>query len=84
MARGEIGYHEISIHTPREGSDLPLFGGQRDAQSFQSTLPVRGATRVNRLVRGQRLISIHTPREGSDAMRCGIPGCHNHFNPHSP
>ena len=39
------------------------------AQEFQSTLPVRGATRVDRggVVRGE--ISIHAPRTGSDVTR---------------
>ena len=34
----------ISIHAPREGSDLLLVSGVVIAQPFQSTLPVRGAT----------------------------------------
>ena len=33
---------------------------------FQSTLPVRGATRTNPPGRGVRHISIHAPRTGSD------------------
>ena len=33
---------------------------------FQSTLPVRGATRDHKPVRPLLVISIHAPREGSD------------------
>ena len=35
---------EISIHAPREGSDISPAGGQNTSQTFQSTLPVKGAT----------------------------------------
>ncbi len=36
-------------------------------EKFQSTLPARGATRINRVVRASDVISIHAPRTGSDA-----------------
>ena len=36
---------------------------------FQSTLPARGATRVNRVIRAGYVISIHAPRTGSDTAR---------------
>ena len=57
---------DISIHAPREGSDLVggVFG--REQYQFQSTLPARGATiktYQDLLAVG---ISIHAPREGSD------------------
>ena len=55
----------ISIHAPRAGSDLaptlpcaPL--------TFQSTLPVRGATTLWDDTEGGWHISIHAPRAGSD------------------
>ena len=53
-------------------------------EEFQSTLPVRGATKpgIQRIrIKG---ISIHAPREGSD--RNGIPSSewHIYFNPRSP
>ncbi len=35
---------------------------------FQSTLPARGATRVNRVIRAGYVISIHAPRTGSDVL----------------
>ena len=37
-------YTRISIHAPREGSDLTEQRKDYEAQLFQSTLPVRGAT----------------------------------------
>ena len=36
----------ISIHAPREGSDLTKIAGAWTGCEFQSTLPVRGATRA--------------------------------------
>ena len=36
--------YQISIHAPREGSDVPLLMGRSTASEFQSTLPARGAT----------------------------------------
>ena len=53
-------------------------------EEFQSTLPVRGATKpgIQRIrIKG---ISIHAPREGSDiAYRMGVEVDPN-FNPRSP
>ena len=39
----------ISIHAPREGSDKLKDRDKREKQKFQSTLPVRGATRTSRV-----------------------------------
>ena len=36
--------------------------------TFQSTLPVRGATQVRGVFRGGIQISIHAPRAGSDVL----------------
>ena len=51
---------------------------------FQSTLPVRGATRGRRRYTDDKLISIHAPRAGSDphALKGGL--LLYHFNPRSP
>ena len=38
----------ISIHAPREGSDVFKVGQQEQTSTFQSTLPVKGATRKNK------------------------------------
>ena len=45
---------------------------QRD--SFLSTLPARGATTLQRVLRHVCAISIHAPREGSDALNPSV-GC---------
>ena len=37
--------HRISIHAPREGCDDELEGNAKMVEEFQSTHPVRGATR---------------------------------------
>ena len=56
----------ISIHTPLAGSDI--FGRRwtRPASTFQSTLPLRGATNLPPYIDERYLISIHTPLAGSD------------------
>ena len=56
----------ISIHAPRAGSDETTKIHEWMAQAFQSTPPVRGATRCNKGARGRHVISIHAPRAGSD------------------
>ena len=59
----------ISIHAPRAGCDA---GGDRrvqPAERFQSTHPVRGATRVGQAVAYIADISIHAPRAGCDYVR---------------
>ena len=59
----------ISIHAPREGCDIILPLLFLAVVIFQSTHPVRGATRpVNQLAPVQGGISIHAPREGCDAV----------------
>ena len=61
----------ISIHAPREGSDVRLQSFCPFFSGFQSRLPVRGATPlVVHRVPAHR-ISIHAPRAGSDDVRRG-------------
>ncbi len=60
----------ISIHTPREGSDIAIRHLSPEEFEFQSTLPVRGATSPGIEVGEGVKISIHTPREGSDVIHC--------------
>ena len=43
------------------------------AATFQSTLPVRGATHTISRCTAGTAISIHAPREGSDPHRLGDP-----------
>ncbi len=57
---------KISIHTPRVGSDLLLMLLILVLGSFQSTLPVWGATILLHPPKMRIVISIHTPRVGSD------------------
>ena len=57
----------ISIHTPLAGSDLSTFVYRPPFLTFQSTLPLRGATRRARSRPDAISISIHTPLAGSDA-----------------
>ena len=56
----------ISIHAPREGSDIKRNPMRKIKSLFQSTLPVRGATVHIDHGDGTETISIHAPREGSD------------------
>ena len=58
----------ISIHTPLAGSDLSNQQTMQLADIFQSTLPLRGATRQSILGHGAVGISIHTPLAGSDSQ----------------
>ena len=56
----------ISIHTPHAGSDAFRKIPAVPARQFQSTLPMRGATRYWTYNSIRALISIHTPHAGSD------------------
>ena len=56
----------ISIHAPREGSDMAFSFIRLRLDEFLSTLPARGATLSTVAKTGQKNISIHAPREGSD------------------
>ena len=58
----------ISIHAPREGSD-EVISCRLIWLIFQSTLPVRGATRMGYNAIRLLDISIHAPREGSDMKK---------------
>ena len=58
----------ISIHAPREGCDDESVYVICESV-FQSTHPVRGATRYSYTVEPSCTISIHAPREGCDHER---------------
>ena len=51
---------------------------------FQSTLPVRGATRISKRANFFIYISIHAPRTGSDTPPSAPPSRTWYFNPRSP
>ena len=56
----------VSIHAPREGSDIPNRTDSSNVHTFQSTPPERGATADNTGPDNSEAVSIHAPREGSD------------------
>ena len=59
-------HHVISIHAPHAGRD-DLAGGQlAAAATFQSTRPMRGATKPIVDVPPDVFISIHAPHAGRD------------------
>ena len=53
-------------------------------QTFQSTLPARGATSCHPSAGERRAISIHAPRTGSDGTIHRCVFVQTHFNPRSP
>ena len=59
----------ISIHAPREGSDVAGSRNRVEYPIFLSTLPARGATEAVGPLFEVDSISIHAPREGSDLKR---------------
>ena len=74
----------ISIHAPREGSDLYHPHIHLIAAVFLSTLPARGATASVEAFQRAAKISIHAPREGSDAVGCPRHRLELYFYPRSP
>ena len=74
----------ISIHAPHAGSDRPRRARQRQKPLFQSTLPMRGATRPESSWHRSARISIHAPHAGSDPAHYGLGQQRRDFNPRSP
>ena len=74
----------ISIHAPRVGSDGLPRGGRSPGSSFQSTLPVWGATHLSWIGGAQSQISIHAPRVGSDDLRPGTGPGAGQISIHAP
>ena len=66
MANCETCKGKISIHAPRGGSDGNGVTFKNEANKFQSTLPVGGATTPCFSAVRACIISIHAPRGGSD------------------
>ena len=74
----------ISIHAPREGSDLLGYSDERD-HTISIHAPREGSDDgLYRLLEGLRIISIHAPREGSDSCLHFVLHPDNDFNPRSP
>jgi len=63
-------YISVSIHAPSEGSDRAVCGMLFDHR-FQSTLPVKGATKARHRRKTASGVSIHAPSEGSDQIPIG-------------
>ena len=79
------GWHNISIHAPREGCDGTPPGSSSGRSDFNPRTP-RGVRLIDGLeLLAQGSISIHAPREGCDPPqaegRC--PRC-RYFNPRTP
>ena len=74
----------ISIHAPLAGSDQLLSEIARMGDEFQSTLPLRGATRPRDARPDQGRISIHAPLAGSDTSGAAGARRARNFNPRSP
>ena len=72
----------VSIHAPRTGRDVSRGSHLALQTMFQSTRPVRGATKE---IAGTRAlhVSIHAPRTGRD-RRIVIPHAIVRFNPRAP
>ena len=56
----------ISIHAAREGGDEATLPSNGDILAFQSTPPVKAATKKFLVQQGEFSISIHAAREGGD------------------
>ena len=59
----------ISIHAAREGGDVCFSTDFPHVKIFQSTPPVKAATRAKFLRAKSYIISIHAAREGGDSSR---------------
>ena len=66
VINGKTGRHNISIHAPHAGSDGSRTEKYTVVYRFQSTPPMRGATRGLFKLRADAPISIHAPHAGSD------------------
>ena len=75
----------ISIHAPREGSDEDDACHAVGAETFQSTLPVRGATTPDLCVCHSKAIFQSTlPVRGATSFQSRTAGRTENFNPRSP
>ena len=74
----------ISIHAPLAGCDLRPLQPPAAPRSFQSTHPLRGATRHILRESFDRSISIHAPLAGCDMDRRMRDRDYRNFNPRTP
>ena len=66
------------------GARHPRSGTLAKALLFQSTRPVRGATRLRWMSGMSEIVSIHAPRTGRDIITGGSSGAPTRFNPRAP
>ncbi len=66
IARQRALQNHVSIHAPNEGSDVLDLLILDIIRRFQSTLPMKGATKYGTRLTVDRIVSIHAPNEGSD------------------
>ena len=71
-AKRKAGQCRISIHAAREGGDDSYDAWELPIFAFQSTPPVKAATRSAVEDLGKILISIHAAREGGDRGVCRL------------
>ena len=74
----------VSIHAPRAGRDAVTVAPWTLARRFQSTRPVRGATRDKRQEKLDAVVSIHAPRAGRDRTSAARSTASTSFNPRAP
>ena len=74
----------ISIHAPLTGSDQRHKFSNPEKNRFQSTLPLRGATRYGLRHKAAILISIHAPLTGSDLLLDFLWHTERHISIHAP
>ena len=74
---------KISIHAAREGGDSINGTDKPGEELFQSTPPVRAATREREITRPRIGISIHAAREGGDCVRLGWRSCRKRISIHA-
>ena len=74
----------ISIHAPRAGGDMVEDKTADQPRVFQSTPPVRGATRDFDILEIGKAISIHAPRAGGDSIVSSFIGLNYIFQSTPP
>ena len=84
ITRPTFGIVSISIHAPLEGCDESSLTLDVFWKIFQSTHPLRGATRNQLRYVFNHRISIHAPLAGCDGCLHGCEYCYAHFNPRTP
>ena len=79
-------WEDIQDFNPRSpcGERLVVSSISSQQKKFQSTLPLRGATRRDGIGRRGQRISIHAPLAGSDWLIAVTPDVVRYFNPRSP